>query len=101
MKRAKGSGCSFRKKGRAGEKKLKNNEGAILKCANISSDAVSPNEISSVCTSKSIPEVEEETTPGQIRNNEEADVESNLSKAYAAEVGNDIKTILPNDMSCS
>jgi len=41
-------------------------------------------EINSASTSKSIPEVEEETTYGRIRNNEEADVESNISKAYAA-----------------
>jgi len=38
---------------------------------------------------------------GQIRNNEEVDVENNISKVYAAEVGNDDITILPNDMSCS
>jgi len=35
-------------------------------------------EVSSASTSKSIPEVEEETTSGQVRNNEEADVESNI-----------------------
>jgi len=92
------------KKGEVREEELKNNEVAILKFVNISSDAISPNEthnVSSANTSKSIPEVEEETTPGQIRNNEEADVESNISKAYAAEVGNDDITILPNDVSCS
>ena len=64
---------------------------------------MSPNEmheVSSDSTRKSIPEVEEETAPGQIRNNE-VDVENNMSKAYAAEVGNDDITILPNDMSCS
>jgi len=32
-------------------------------------------------TSKSMPEVEEDTRPSQIRNNKEADVESNISKA--------------------
>jgi len=57
-------------------------------------------EVSSASTRKSIPE-EEETTPGQIRNNEEADIESNISEAYAAEVGNDDITILPNDVSYS
>ena len=59
-------------------KKNEKNKGAILKFVNISSDAVSPNEmheVSSVSTSKSLWDVEEETTPGQIRNNEEADVE--------------------------
>ena len=84
------------KKRKARERK---NEGAILKFVNISSDTISPNElheVSSVSTSKSIPEVEEETTPGQISNNEEAGVESNISKAYAAEVGNDDIAILPN-----
>jgi len=51
---------------------LKKNEGAILKFVNISSDAISPNEmheVSSASTSKSISEVVEETTPDQIRNN--------------------------------
>jgi len=75
-----------------------------LKFVNILSDAISRNvmhEVSSACTSKSIPEVEEETTPGRIRNNEEADVESNISKAYAAKVGNDDITILRNDVSWS
>jgi len=60
-----------------------------LKFVNNSSDAISLNEmheVSSASTSKSILEVEEETTPGKIRNNEEADVESNISKAYAAKV---------------
>jgi len=57
-------------------------------------------EVRSASISKSIPE-EEETTPGQIRNNEEADVESNISKAYAAGVGNDDITILPNVVSYS
>jgi len=77
-----------------------------LKLVNIPSDAISPNEMhevssgGSASTSKSIPEVEEETTPGQIRNNE-ADVEGNISKAYVAEVVNDDITILQNDMSCS
>jgi len=83
---------------------LNKNEGATLKFVNISSGAISRNEmhrVSSACTSKSIPEVEEETTPGRIRNNEEADVESNISKADIAEVGNDDITILPNDVSCS
>jgi len=42
-------------------------------------------EVSSGSNSKSILEVEEETTLGQIRNNEEADVESSISKACAAE----------------
>jgi len=59
-----------------------------LKFVNISSDASSPNEmheVSSASNSKSILEIEEKTTPGQIRNNEEADVESNISKACAAE----------------
>jgi len=86
------------------EEELKKSEGAILKFVNNSSDAISPNEMhefTTASTSKSILEVEKETTPGKIRNNEEADVESNISKAYAAEVGNDDKTILPNDMSCS
>jgi len=61
------------KKRKAGEKELKKNEGVILKFVNISSDTISPNkmyEVSSASTSKSIPEVEEETTLGQIRNNE-------------------------------
>jgi len=43
-----------------------------LKFVNISSDAISPNEmheVSSASTSKSISEVVEETTPDQIRNN--------------------------------
>ena len=60
------------------EEELKKNEGAILNFVNISSDASSPNEmheVSSASTSKSIPEVDEETAPGQIRNNEEVDVE--------------------------
>jgi len=60
------------------EDELKMNEDAILKFVNISSDAVSPNEmheVSSATTSKSLSEVEEKTTPGQIRNNEEVDVE--------------------------
>jgi len=60
------------------EEELKKNEGAILNFVNISSDAISPNEmheVSSASTSKSIPEVDEETAPGQIRNNEEVDVE--------------------------
>jgi len=86
------------------EEGLKKNEGAILKLVNTTSDAISPNEmheVSSANTSISIPEVEEETTPGEISNNEEADVESNISKAYPAEVGNDDITILPNDVSCS
>jgi len=71
------------------EEELKKSEGAILKFVNNSSDAISPNEmheVSSASTSKSILEVEEETTPGKIGNNEEADVESNISKAYVAEV---------------
>jgi len=58
--------------------KNEKNEGAILKLVNISPDAISPNEmheVSSACTSKLLWEVEEETTSGQIRNNEEADVE--------------------------
>jgi len=79
---------------------LKRNEGAILKFVNISSDAISANQmhkVSSARTSKSIPEVEEQTMPGQISNNEEADVESNISKAYVAEVGNDDITILLKD----
>jgi len=42
-----------------------------------------------------------ETTPGRIRNNEEADVERNISKAYAAQVRNDDITILRNGVSCS
>jgi len=84
------------KRERLGKRK---NEDAILKFVNIPSDAISPNEIhevSSDSTSRSIPEVEEETRPGQIRNNKEADVESNISKAYAAEAGNDDITITPN-----
>jgi len=75
------------------------NEDAILKFVNIPSDVISLNEmheVSSASTSKSLPEVEEEIRPGQIRNNKEADVESNISKAYAAEAGNDDITILPN-----
>ena len=42
---------------------MKKNEGAILKFVNISSDAISPNEmheISSASTSRSIPEIEED-----------------------------------------
>jgi len=89
--------CSFRKirKEELREEELKKNEDAILKFVNIPSDASSPNgmhEVSSggsANTSKSIPEVEEETTPGQIRNIEEADVESNISKTYSTEVVND------------
>jgi len=60
------------------EEELKKNEGVILKFVNISSDPISPNEmheVSSASTSKSLSEVEEETTPGQIRNHEEVDVE--------------------------
>jgi len=104
MKRAKDSGCSLRRKREVKEEELKKNEDAILKFVNISSDAMSPNEmheVSSDSTRKSIPEVEVETMLGQIRNNEEVDVENNISKVYAAEVGNDDITILPNDMSCS
>jgi len=59
---------------------LKKNEGAILKFVNISSDAISPNEMHEISTSKSMPEVEEDTTPGRIRNKEEADVQSNTIK---------------------
>jgi len=62
---------------------MKKNESAILKFLNLSLDAISPNEmheVNSASTSKSIPEVEEETTSGRIRNNEEADVESNIIK---------------------
>jgi len=97
MKRKKSRECSFSKKREVREEELKKKEGAILKFVNISSDAISPNEVhkvSSASTSKSIPEVEEETTPGQISNNEQADVESNRSKAYVAEVRNDDITIL-------
>ena len=68
---------------------MKKNEGAILMFVNISSGAISRNEmheVSSAGTSKSIPEVKEQSTPGRIRNNEEADVESNISKAYAAKL---------------
>jgi len=70
----------FQKKERSyiREEELKKNEGAILKFVDISSDAVSPNEmreVSSASTSKSLSEVEEEATPGQIRNNEKVDVE--------------------------
>ena len=57
---------------------IEKNEGAILKFVNISSDAISPNEmheVSSASTSKSLSEVEDEITPGQIRNNGEVDVE--------------------------
>jgi len=71
---------------------------------NISLAAISPkemHEVNSASTSKSIPEFEEETTPGQIRNNEKADVESNVSKACAAEDRNDDIKILPNDVSCT
>ena len=81
----------FQIKRKAREEELKKNKGAILKFVNISSDAISPNKMhevssgGSASTSKSIPEVEEQTTPGQIRNNE-ADVEGNISKAYATEV---------------
>ena len=81
---------------------MKKNEGAILKFLNLFSDAISPNEmheVSSASTSTSIAEAEE-TTPGRFRNNE-ADVENNISKAYAAKVGNDDITILRNDVSCS
>jgi len=59
------------------EEELKKNEGAILKFVNIASDVISPNEmdeVSSASTSKSLSEVGEETTPGQIKNNE-VDVE--------------------------
>jgi len=79
MKRKKESG-----KREVREEELKKNEVAILKFVNISSDAISPNEmhkVSSTSTSKSIPEVAEETMPGQISNNEEVAVESNISKA--------------------
>jgi len=48
-----------------------------------------------------MPEVEEDKTSGRIRNNEEAHVESNISKAYAAKDGNDDITISRNDVSCS
>jgi len=70
----------FQKKERSyiREEELKKNEGAILKFVDISSDAISPNEmreVSSASTSKSLSEVEEEATPGQIRNNEKVDVE--------------------------
>jgi len=78
MQRAKESGCSFRKKREVRQEELKKNVGAILKFVNISSDNISRNEmheVSSASTSKSIPDVEEETTPGRIRNNE-VDVES-------------------------
>jgi len=57
----------------------------MLKFVNIPSDAISPkemHEVSSDSTSKSMPEVEEEPRPGQLRNNKKADVESNISKAY-------------------
>jgi len=47
-----------------------------------------------------MPEDGEDKTSGRIRNNEEADVESNISKAYAAKVGNDDITISRNDVSC-
>jgi len=94
----------IQKKREVRQEELKKNEGAILMFVNISSGAISQNEmheVSSPNTSKSIPEVEEQSTPGRIRNNEEADVESNISKAYAAKVGNDDITILRNDVSCS
>ena len=97
------SGRSFKKKREVRQEELKKNEGAILMFVNISSGAISRNEmheVSSASTSKSIPEVEEQSTPGRIRNNEEADVESNISKAYAAKVGKDDITILRN-VSCS
>jgi len=61
---------------------LKKNEGVTLKFVDISSNAISPNEmheVNSASISKSLPEVEEEATTGQIRNNEEADVESDIS----------------------
>jgi len=45
MKRAKESGCFFRKKRKAREEELKKNEDAILKFVYISSDAISPNEM--------------------------------------------------------
>jgi len=67
MKRAKDSRCSLRKKTEVRKGELKQNEDAILKFLNISSDAMSPNEmheVSSASTSKSIPEVQEETMPG-------------------------------------
>jgi len=60
MKRAKDSGCSLRRKREVKEEELKKNEDAILKFVNISSDAMSPNEmheVSSDSTRKSIPEV--------------------------------------------
>jgi len=54
---------------------LKKNEGAILKFVNISSDAISPNEmheISSASINKSIPEIEEDKrlTGIEIRKNQ-------------------------------
>jgi len=82
---------------------LNKNEGATFKFVNVSSDAISRNEmheVSSASTSKSIPEVEEETTPGRIRNNEAADIESNVSEAYAAKVRSDDITTLRNGVSC-
>jgi len=42
---ARESGCSFRKKREVRKEELKKNEGAILKFVNISSDAISPNEM--------------------------------------------------------
>jgi len=76
---------------------MRKNEGATLKFANIPSDAISPNEmheVSSACTSKSIRNLRKKH--GQIRNNEGADVENNISKAYVAEPENDDIAILPN-----
>jgi len=48
---------------------LKKNEGAILKFVNISSDAISPNEmheVSTASTNKSIPESEEHKRPAEL-----------------------------------
>ena len=82
MKRAKESKYFFGNKRDVGEEALKNNEVVILKFVNIPSDTISPNEmhkVSSASTSNTIPEVEKETTPGQISNSEETDVESNIT----------------------
>ena len=79
---------------------MRKNVGAMLKFANISSDAISSNEtheVSSASTSKTIRNLRKKH--GQIRNNEEADVESNISKAYAAEPENDDIAILPNGVA--
>jgi len=83
MKCAKESGCSSEKREMLGKTNWKRTKGLYWSSQTSlrSSDTISPNkmhEVSTSNTSESIPEVEEETNPGQIRNNEEADIESNI-----------------------